>query len=147
MRRLLFLCFVCLSAVGCKNENETVVKEQDIPELQASPAVAVPDGQKRYTGDFYFQASDSVAVLTSPDAIYAVAFDDMTIKLNDVAQALKKEEYDMVKVVIHGTEEDNPYKIKNGEGWDKMITIKKIIEVTPANGNNVIRAGEPATIQ
>lgn len=144
MKKVLFFCMIVLATTACKDKEPSKGDDMAITKTAEPP---VPDGQKRYAGDFYFQASDSVAVLTARDAIYAVAFDDMTVQLNDAAQALKKDAYDMVRVVIYGTEAPNPYKLKNGEGWDKMITIKKIIEIAPADNNQVITTGASAPIK
>jgi hypothetical protein len=53
----------------------------------------------------------------------------------------------MVNVVIHGTVKPNPIKAEIGEGWDKMVTITKIIEVTPATSADVIKTGKTLDIK
>jgi len=127
-----------LVLTSCKNDtseqtNEEVTKAEEIKE------VPVPDGQQRYEGDFVYAVD--AAVLTANNNFYAVKMDSMMMKLNDIADALKENEYDAVNVVIHGTEGPNPMRVETGEGWEKMITIKKIIEVTPANNSQVITTG------
>ncbi len=143
---LSILCFSLLLA-SCKNNTPEEPVTEDATEVQEVQEIPVPDGQVKLVGDYYCQPADSVAVLTTRQSIYAVRFDDMALKLNEAAQALKKEEYDMVQVTIHGTVEPNPYKLENGEGWDEMVSIKKIIEVSPALNNNVIKTGQPSTIK
>jgi hypothetical protein len=64
-----------------------------------------------------------------------------------VAKALKKTEFDMVHVVIHGSLSTNPLKEKLGEGWDQMVTVTKIIEVSPATSANVITTGKTIDIK
>jgi hypothetical protein len=148
MKYLFYLILAVFALVGCKeNTPEEPVTEDSSVEVAKTQEIPVPKGQQKLVGDFYCQTSDSIAVLTTRKAIYAVRFDEKAVQLNEAAQALKKEEYDMVQVTIHGTVEPNPYKLENGEGWDEMVTIKNIIEVSPASMKNVIRAGKNNAIQ
>lgn len=131
------LCFIIIVFASCKND-----KQQEEPvntEVEEKKEIPVPEGQQRYEGDFVFAVD--AAVLTANNTFYAVEVDSMMQELNRVAEALKEEQYDAVNVVIHGVEKPNPLREETGEGWEKMITIKKIIEVTPAYNSQVIKTG------
>lgn len=122
---------------SCKEEKN--VEEVSTTEAEEVKNIPVPAGQQLYSGDFVYAVD--AAVLTANNTFYAVEIDSMMQELNRVAQALKENQYDAVNVVIHGVEKPNPLREETGEGWEKMITIKKIIEVTPANNSQVIRTG------
>lgn len=133
------LSILILSVLSCKNNNKSADEVVDVQEE------VLPDGQQLYRGEFIFLKD--AAVLTARNEIYAVEIDDKMYELDKVAQALKQTEFDMVNVVIHGTVKPNPLKVTTGEGWEQMITIKKIIEVTPAKSANVINAGKSLDIK
>jgi len=42
---------------------------------------------------------------------------------------MKKDQYDMVPVIIEGIIKPNPAK----EGWEKVVEIKKIVKVLPVS--------------
>lgn len=142
MNRLIILSFLILSLVSCKNDKEST---EETPVVKEMTTEVLPEGQQIYRGEFIF--IEDAAVLTTRNEIYAVAIDDKMKELDKVANALKKTEFDMVNVVIHGTVKPNPVKAEMGEGWDEMITITKIIEVTPATSANVIKTGKTLDIK
>ncbi|ARN78369.1 hypothetical protein BST97_10430 [Nonlabens spongiae] len=138
MKKLFSVLLVLLILASCKN-NSSKQSDEEITEIQEVKEIPVPEGQQRYEGDFVYAVD--AAVLTANNNFYAVKIDSMMKKLNSIAEALKENEYDAVNVVIHGIEEPNPMRVETGEGWEKMITIKKIIEVTPAINSQVITTG------
>ncbi|WP_213524247.1 component of SufBCD complex [Nonlabens sp.] len=142
MKRLFILSFLVLSVVSCKNDKEAT---PDTPIVQKATPEVLPEGQQVYRGEFIFLTD--AAVLTTKNEIYAVAIDDKMKELDKAAQALKKTEFDMVNVVIHATVKPNPIKAELGEGWDEMLTITKIIEVTPATSADMFKTGKTLDIK
>jgi hypothetical protein len=142
MNRLIILSFLLLSVVSCKNDKESTEETTVVKKITAE---VLPEGQLVYRGEFIF--IEDAAVLTTRNEIYAIAIDDKMRELDKVAKALKKTKFDMVNVVIHGTVKPNPIKVKIGEGWDEMVTITKIIEVTPATSADVIKTGKTLDIK
>jgi methyl coenzyme M reductase subunit D len=142
MNRLFILSFLVLSVVSCKNDKEST---EETPVVKKMTTEVLPEGQQVYRGEFIF--IKDAAVLTTGNEIYAIAIDDKMRELDQVAKALKKTEFDMVNVVIHGTVKPNPIKAEIGEGWDEMVTITKIIEVTPATSADIIKTGKTLDIK
>ncbi len=135
---------MALSLLSCKQEEKeetTAIDTEKTPSLEEQ----VPEGQEVFRGEFIYLAD--AAVLTTRNDIYAVKIDEKMHELNKVAEALKKTEFDMVNVVVFGTLGPNPMKEESGEGWDQMLTVKKVIEVTPAKNNNVIQSGSSIDIK
>lgn len=85
---------------------------------------------------------DNAAVLKGTDFIYGVAIDDKVKELNTKVEAVKKNKYDMVPVVIEGIIKPNTVT----EGWEKIVEIKNIIKVSPANTDPVKIAKETIEI-
>jgi hypothetical protein len=142
MKRLIVLIFLALAMVSCKNDKESTEETAVIKKMKKE---VLPEGQLLFRGEFIY-LSDA-AVLTTKNEIYAVKIDGKMQELDEVAKALKQTEFDMVNVVIHGSLSSNPLKEELGEGWDKMVTITKIIEVSPATSANVITTGKTLDIK
>ncbi|WP_405370174.1 MULTISPECIES: component of SufBCD complex [unclassified Nonlabens] len=142
MKRLIVFSFLVLSIASCKNESQSTEETVVTKEVTEN---ALPEGEQLYRGEFIYLKD--AAVLTTRNEIYAVEINDKMHELNEVAKALKKTEFDMVNVVIHGTIQPNPVKAEIGEGWDQMVSITKIIEVTPATSANVIKTGKTLDIK
>lgn len=108
--------FIILSAVlvlaSCKNNTESNNNEESSLETQEIKA------------DFIYL--DDAAVLKGTDFIYGVKIDDMAMKLAEQVNPIKKEEFDMVPVVVTGVINK---KEENEEGWDEIVTIKEIVSV------------------
>ena len=77
-----------------------------------------------------FLVYDGNAVLEVDDQMYAITMDDMTQELAEKAKNWQKTEYDYVPVTIEAVSEA---KAANVEAWDSILTIKKIIEVSPTS--------------
>lgn len=107
--------FIYLSAVlvfaSCKNNSESNNNE-------ASEATEIK-------ADFIYL--DDAAVLKGTDFIYGVKIDDMAKELAEQVNPIKKEEFDMVPVVVMGVINK---KEENEEGWDEIVTIKEIVSVS-----------------
>jgi hypothetical protein len=142
MKRFIVISFLALTIFSCKNDKESKEENAIINKIKED---VLPEGQQLLRGEFIY-LSDA-AVLTTRNEIYAVQIDKKMHELNEVAKALKKTEFDMVHVVIHGSLSTNPLKEKLGEGWDQMVTVTKIIEVSPATSANLITTGRTIDIK
>ena len=106
MKKLFFICLVAITAVACKNEAKT-----GTPEL--------------FRGEFIYTAD--AAVLKGEDYIYGVELGAMAEELSEKVTPLKREDFDMVPVVVMGIKKPNP----DAEGWDEIIEITEIMGVQP----------------
>ncbi len=142
MKQLIISSFLVLSLISCKNDQTTSQEEVVIKEIKQEP---LADGEQVFRGEFIYY--EDTAVLNTSKELYAVKVDDKMMELVDVAKAIKKSEYDMANVVIHGTVGPNPRHLETGDAWEAMITITKIIEVSPAKSANVITTGKTLDIK
>ncbi len=104
------LIIVTLCLFSCKSDKKS---DQDIDNGIS----------KLIRGEFILV--DNAGVIKGKDFIYGVVLDDMATQLNEKTKPLKREEYDMVPVVIQGVVKPNPE-----EGWPEVVEIKEIIGVT-----------------
>tara|TARA_R110002020_G_scaffold172933_1_gene363494 strand:+ start:545 stop:946 length:402 start_codon:yes stop_codon:yes gene_type:complete len=101
MRNLVVLICLVLTFTSCKKEEA-----------------------QRIEGEFLYIAD--AAVLKGDNFIYGVKLDEMATKLQNQAKGYKKDEFDMVPVIIEGIIEP---KKEGTEGWDEVVTVKKILAV------------------
>lgn len=78
-----------------------------------------------YKGEFIYTAD--AAVLKGNDFIYGVTIDEKMHELADRVAPVKKDDFDMVPVVVTGTLKK---KDPNAEGWDEVLTIVDIVQVS-----------------
>jgi len=125
-KTFLSLClFTLVVLIACKNSEEKTTNE-DITE-------ATELSQPRdilWTGEYFY--SEDGAVLKGRNFIYAVTLDDMAKQLADQVAPVKKEEYDMVPVVVKGIVDKNPALDEGKEVWKEIITITEIVSVGDA---------------
>ncbi len=134
MKKSLLLLTLVLTTVlfSCKNSEEKTATQEETPTL-------MEQDQAIYSGEFIYLADG--AVLKGNNFIYGVALDEMAQELANKVAPVKKEEFDMVPVVVKGKLE----KKKEGEeGWDEILTITEIITVsdTPAKADIKIEEKE-----
>lgn len=115
MKKLIILLSLLFAAFSCKNEkkNYTTIEAE------------------------YIFVSDA-AVLKGKNFIYGVVLDEKASELSKKVEPMKKDQYDMVPVVVNGIIKENP----NKEGWEKIVEIKEIVEVLPVakeTGNESIK--------
>lgn len=118
-----------LSMISCKNSE----KNSDATENNERKSTKLLQNTlPSYTGEYFY--SNDGAVLKGTHFIYAVTMDDMAKELGDRIAPIKKEEYDMVPVVVKGVVEVNPAFVRGEKVWEQIITIKEIVSVsnTPA---------------
>ncbi|HET8810312.1 MAG TPA: hypothetical protein VFM65_08620 [Flavobacteriaceae bacterium] len=109
---------------------------QDEPKKQpvkSEKATEKTDSLKVLRGEFIYV--DSAAVLKGNDFIYGVEIDSMAKKLARKTDSLKRNEFDMVPVILEGVVRQN----KKEEGWDEILTIKEILRVSEPVSDPAIR--------
>ena len=122
MKKIIITLFaVAAITVSCKNEedksSENKSEDKELKE-QTSSEEALLRGEYIYT--------EEAAVLKGNDFIYGVELNDKAKELAEQVEAYKREDYDMVPVILKAKVKDNP----SDEGWEQIIEIKKIIKVS-----------------
>tara|TARA_R110000850_G_scaffold271031_2_gene404668 strand:+ start:64364 stop:64723 length:360 start_codon:yes stop_codon:yes gene_type:complete len=113
MKKVFVLLFSVLVLSSCKNNQES--PQNDTQEIAA---------------DFiYF---DDAAVLKGSDFIYGVKLDDKAKELSEKVAPVKKDEYDMVPVVVKGIINKRE---EGQEGWEEIFTITEIVKVSNRPSN------------
>lgn len=107
MKKMLLLLVITMTVVACKNENS---KTSNDPQFE---------------GEFIY--IDDGAVLKGDTFIYGVTLDDMAKELKDKVAPIKKDDYDMVAVVVKGIVEK---KAEGADTWDEILTITEIVSVS-----------------
>ena len=117
MKKILVLIALIIAVSACKESGE---KEKDSKLLTTENSnLAVFKGEFIYVGD--------AAVLKGKDFIYGVTVDEKMKELAAKVTPIKKDDFDMVAVVVTGTLKD---KEANAEGWDQILTIVDIVQVS-----------------
>ena len=107
MKKLLLLLVITMTVVACKNETP---KTSNDPE---------------YQGEFIYVADG--AVLKGDNFIYGITLDEMATELKEKVAPVKKDDFDMVPVVVKGK---LGKKAEGTEGWDEILTITEIVSVS-----------------
>jgi hypothetical protein len=113
MKKIIVIAVIGILFFSCKNNegsNETATENQNMPV---------------YKGEFIF--TDNAAVLKGSNFIYGVKIDDMAKELAKKVAPVKRDEFDMVPVIVKGTVAK---KEEGQEGWDEILTISEIVSVS-----------------
>lgn len=105
MKKIVFFIAIAITLFSC---NQSQKDNQEITLLR---------------GEFIL--TKDAGVLKGKDFIYGVELNPMAQELGDKVKPLKREEYDMVPVVINGVIKPNP-----NDGWEEIVEIKEIIGIT-----------------
>ncbi|MGO1585982.1 hypothetical protein [Mesonia sp.] len=123
--------FLAVFFIGCKQDaKKEEVKENDTTQVEEAKKT---DGLVALQGEFIYIAD--AAVLKGNDFIYGVELDSMSMKLAEEVKPLKREDFDMVPVMVKAKVKPNPVK----EGWDQVIEIKEILKVSAPTGEEAIK--------
>ncbi|WP_010177890.1 hypothetical protein [Aquimarina agarilytica] len=120
MKKLVILVGCLLTVLSCKKDAKTEAAQS---EVEASTTNA--EGEVTLNAEFIHVAD--AAVLKGKDFIYGVVLDEKAKELSKRVTPLKKDEYDMVGVVVKGLIKPNPAP----EGWEQVVEIKDIVAVLP----------------
>ncbi|MCW5518317.1 membrane lipoprotein lipid attachment site-containing protein [Aureitalea sp. L0-47] len=133
MKKIAYLFLLTLIVAACNN-SETK-KTEDQTKIQDSLSTDTESDQNVvdvrmpvYRGEVIF--TEEGAVMNGLDFTYGIVMDAVAEDLKAQVEPVKKDEYDMVKVVVTGVVSDNPALAEGKEGWEKVITIKKILSVS-----------------
>ena len=96
----------------------------------AVPEVA-QDSLTTIEAEFIFLAD--AAVLKGRSFIYGVEMDSVSRELIKKVEPLKRDEFDMVPVVVRAKVIENPSQ----EGWDEIAQIREIIEIPEREADSV----------
>lgn len=127
MNKTIFsICLLTLFVLtACKNVEEKASNEvvSETKELSQPRDIL-------WSGEYFY--SEDGAVLKGKHFIYAVTLDAMAKQLADQVAPVKKEEFDMVPVVVKGVVGRNPALDEGKEVWKEIITITEIVSVGDA---------------
>lgn len=117
MKKTLFILMLALGTLSsCGNDS----RDEDILEPQQQ---TVQDTIPTLSGEFIYLAD--AAVLKGDDFIYEVKIDSTALDLAEKIRPFKKEDFDMVPVVVKGKISQNPKR----EGWNEIIEIREVLEI------------------
>ena len=126
MKKILLLFALMLIVFSCKNSEEKKA-EETTSETTSETTEVIPGSKKGgriYQGEFIYM--DDIAVFKGDVFIYGVAMNEVSTKLAEQVKAVKKDEFDMVPVIVRGIVSPKP---ENQEGWEEIITLTAILEV------------------
>lgn len=117
MKNIFLLLALAIATVSCKNT------EDKKTEINSSEETAV--NTRTFEGEFLYLAD--AAVLKGDNFIYGVTIDDTMHQLADQVKSVKQDDFDMVPVIVKGSLSK---KAEGAEGWDEIITITEIVNVS-----------------
>ena len=126
MKKMFLLIVLSIGIISCKNSEE-----------KNSEDIATTESINNYSGDFLYL--DDAAVLKGENFIYGVTVDDMSQELAKQVDDVKEESFDMVPVSVKGYLKSKP---QGAEGWDEILTITEIINVSSTPSKEDIKIEE-----
>ena len=140
MKKIIFVIALSTAFISCKNSEEKAPAE-------TTPAVeteSVIDNEGRpnilYKGEFIYLTDG--AVLKGENFIFGVKLNEKAFELSKMVAPIKKDEFDMIPVIVKGIVEKNPAEGAGETVWPEIITIKKIVEVGKEPAKADVRIGE-----
>jgi len=130
MKKTVLLILLSIGIFSCKNTEEKQSENMDTP-------IATSETIDSYRGDFLYL--DDAAVLKGGNFIYGVTLDDMSKELARQVESVKQESYDMVPVLVKGYLKSKPL---GAEGWDEILTITEILNVSSVPSKEEIKIEE-----
>lgn len=119
MKRIILLLMLSVAAFSCKNSEEKNTEEATTENVENA------ENLKAYKGDFI--DSNGALVLMGTNFIYGVKRDVLSEGLSKQVAAIKKNDFDMVGVIVRGVVSKNT----DGDSeWEEVITIKEIMRVS-----------------
>lgn len=130
MKKIILLFAVLVAFTSCKEDaknEETTTVEKESPK----------DDYKTLRGEFIYLAD--AAVLNCGSKIYGVVIDEKMQELANQVAKKKKEDFDMVPVVVRGEIMANPALKDGGEGWPEVVAIKEILKVMEPSPEGAVK--------
>ncbi len=133
MKKIILLLMLSVAFFSCKNSEEKNVEETTIENLENA------ENLKAYKGDFI--DSNGALVLMGTNFIYGVKRDMLSEGLSKQVANVKKNDFDMVGVIVRGVVSKNT----DGDSeWEEVITIKEILRVNEKPSEVDIKLEETA---
>ncbi len=117
MKKTILLLLLSAAVFSCKNSEEN----KKIEEVTVENAETL----KAYTGDYI--DSNGALVLMGTNFIYGVKRNEMSEQLSKQVAAVKKNDFDMVNVIVRGVVSKNT---DSDSEWEEVITINEIMRVS-----------------
>lgn len=135
MKKIILLLMLSTVVFSCKNSEE---KNKET-ENATTENVENAENLKAYKGDFI--DSNGALVLMGSNFIYGVKRDALSESLSKQVAAVKKNDFDMVGVIVRGVVSKNT---DNDSEWEEIITIKEIMRVNDKPSEVDIKLDETA---
>ncbi|OAD90699.1 hypothetical protein A7A78_05515 [Aequorivita soesokkakensis] len=133
MKKIILLLMLSAAVFSCKNSEEKKVEETTTENVENA------ENLKAYKGDFI--DSNGALVLMGSNFIYGVKRDAISESLSKQVAAVKKNDTDMVGVIVRGVVSKNT---DNDSEWEEVITIKDIMRVNDKPSEVDIKLDETA---
>ena len=130
MKKIILLLMLTATVLSCKNSEEKTTETQEVTTENT-------EKPRAYKGEFL--DADGAMVFMGPNFIYGVKRDIMSEGLSKQVAPIKKNDHDMVGVIIKGTISKNT---QNDTQWEEMITITEIMKVDESPSEVDIKLNE-----
>ncbi|WP_141876571.1 hypothetical protein [Gramella sp. Hel_I_59] len=125
MRRFFEIMIVAILLVSCQDDEQK--------ELNPEPVTAkVQDSLEVLQGDYVYVAD--AAVLRGENFVYGVKQDSIAMLLSEKVSDLKSDDFEMIPVRVRAKITPNPTL----KGWDEIIEIREILEISGASVSDSI---------
>lgn len=131
MKKIVLLSMLLAVVLSCKNSEE---KNHEVEETTTENVEV-----KAYKGDYI--DSNGALVLMGTNFIYGVKRNEMSEKLSQQVANVKKNDFDMVGVVVRGNISKNT---DTDSEWEEVITITEIMRVSDKPSEADIKFEESA---
>lgn len=127
MKKIYFIFALCVLMISCKNEAKSNETDKETTEKSGyTETVTVGNEFQTFSGMFLYLESEKAAVFqTAGSQMYGVVVDEQMLALHEQCKQYKKDEHNMVPVVIRGVKKPNTIK----DAWEEVIEIKQIVSV------------------
>lgn len=133
MKKIILLLMLSAAVFSCKNSEEKNAEETTTENLENT------ENLKAYKGDFI--DSNGALVLMGTNFIYGVKKDLLSEDLSKQVAKVKKNDFDMVGVIVRGVVSKNT---DSDSEWEEVITIKEIMRVSDTPSEVDIKLEETA---
>lgn len=123
-KNLLLFILIIIGFSACGDDSRDVMVEEQVQEVQK-------DSISTIEGEFIF-LSDA-AVIKGPDFIYGVELDSISRDLANQVAPLKKDDFDMIPVVVRAQIIPNPGR----QGWDEFVRISEVMEIADGKAKQI----------
>ncbi len=135
MKKIILLLMLSAVVFSCKNSEEKNMESEET----TTENLESTENLRAYKGDF-IEANGAI-VLMGSNFIYGVKRDALSEGLSKQVAKIKKNDFDMVGVIVRGVVSENT---DNDSEWEEVITIKEIMKVSDKPSEVDIKLDETA---